>query len=231
MKKSYGLLITFITVTALVLGFLIYRFPYVLDSSDNIAHMVWAVLLLGALLPAAVFRLGNAQALKYGSAWMGIFFVLLVGYSYFEEIEDVGNKLKGNLFPFAATQNNDGSVSVLRAADGHFLVEALVNQVPIQFMVDTGATRIALSMADAKRLGIDVEALSYNEAMHTANGLTFGATVHLKEIKIGTIIVRDVSATVSQNLDTYSLLGMNFLKKLKGFNIEGNRLTLDGVTA
>jgi aspartyl protease family protein len=75
-------------------------------------------------------------------------------------------------------------------------------------------------------LGFDVENLSYSEPMQTANGLAFGAPVRLSEFKIGTIVLTDISASVCQNLSGISLLGMNVLKRLKGFTIEGNRLTL-----
>jgi aspartyl protease family protein len=227
MRKSYILFLSFIGITILLLGFLVWRFPYVLDSSDNLGHLVWAVLLLCALVPGAIFHFGAAPALKYAAAWAGIFLVLLVGYSYFEELDGIAEKVKGNLFPFTPTQNANGSVSFLRANDGHFLIEASVNHVPIQFMVDTGATKIALTMADAKRLGINVESLSFNEPIQTANGLTFSAPIHLEEIRIGTIVVHDISASVTKNLADHSLLGMSFLKKLKGFKIEGNHLTLD----
>jgi len=179
------------------------------------------------LFPPQFIILDLAPALKYGATWVGIFLVLLVGYSYQEELGDVVSKVKGNVMPFSATQHENGSISFMRAKDGHFLIEASVNTIPVQFMVDTGATKIALTIPDAKRLGIDVEALTYNEPMHTANGLTFGASIRLTELKLGSIVVYDVPASVCQNLSEPSLLGMSFLQRLKGFKIEGDQLTLE----
>lgn len=226
MNSKSSFLIGVVLTGIIVLGLLIWRFPYVLSSDDNLAHLIWCLLLLAAFFPAAAHRYGLKQGLIYSSAWLGIFFVILVGYSYRDYFDNFTNKIKTNVFPFNPSQNTDGSVSVLRANDGHFLIEALVNQVPTQFMVDTGASKVALTIADARRLGIDVDQLSYNEPTYTANGLTFGASVQLNEIKVGNIIVHDVSASVCQNLSQPSLLGMSFLKKLKGFKIEGDHLTL-----
>jgi len=227
MKKGFPAVFYLVILGILLLGLLVWRFPYVLSSDDNLAHIIWSVLLLCALIPAAIHHFGSTPALKYGAAWVGIFLVLLVGYSYQEELSAVVGKVKSNVMPFSATQHENGSISFMRAKDGHFLIEAFVNTVPVQFMVDTGATKIALTIPDAKRLGIDVENLTYNEPMHTANGLTFGASIRLAEVKLGSLVLYDVPASVCQNLSEPSLLGMSFLTRLKGFKIEGDQLTLE----
>lgn len=228
MKKNHLLLAILGTGGVLFFGYLLWRFPYVLESSDDLAYFVRYILILCFFLPALFLHYEASQALKYGVGWAGIFLVLLVGYSYHEDLGTVWDRLKSNLLPFSGTQHADGSISFTRAEGGHFLVEALVNDIPIQFMVDTGATRTALTPGDAKRLGFDVESLSYNELIQTANGETFAASVYLGEVKVGAIIIKNLSASVNKNLSGHSLLGMNFLKRLKGFKIEGNRLTLEG---
>lgn len=228
MRKNYTPIIIFGILGVLVLGYLLSRFPHTLNSNDQLAYLIRSVLILCAILPA-IHYFGPAQALKYGAAWAGIFLVLLVGYSYHEEMGGIADKLKSNLLPFHPTQNENGSVSFIRSTDGHFQIEAYANHVPIQFMVDTGASSIALTIPDAKRLGIDVENLSYSEPIHTANGLTFGALIQISELKIGVIVVHDISASVCENLSGLSLLGMNFLKRLKGFKIEGDHLTFEAL--
>lgn len=231
MTKNSKTVFIIVFIGIAMLGLLLWRFPYVLNSDDHLAHIIWCVLLLCALIPGAIHHFGSAPALKYGAIWVGVFLVLLVGYSFHEELGFVADKVRSNVLPFSAVQHENGSVSFIRAKDGHFQIEALVNNIPIQFMVDTGASKIALSKADAKRLGIDVANLSYNEPIQTANGLTFGALIQLAELKIGNIVVHDVSASVTQNLDGLSLLGMSFLKRLKGFKIEGERLTFEAPTS
>lgn len=227
MKKNHIILIALGALGALVLVYLLWRFPHVIESEDGFAYFIRSLLLLGFLIPAALFRQEASQAVKYGAGWVGIFLILFVGYSYHEDLGNVWDRLKGNFVPFSGTENADGSISFTRAEGGHFIVEALVNNVPIQFMVDTGATRIALSLQDAKRLGFDVDNLSFNELIHTANGDTWAASIYLSEFKIGAIVMNDLGASVNKNLAGRSLLGMNFLKKLKGFKFEGNRLTFE----
>jgi aspartyl protease family protein len=227
MKKNHLILIALGALGILFLGYLLWRFPHVMESEDNLAYFIRSLLLLCFLVPSVFLHRNAPQALKYGACWAGIFLVLFVGYSYQEDLSNIWDRLKGNLLPFSGTQHADGSMTFTRAEGGHFLVEALVNDIPIQFMVDTGATRVALSPHDAKRLGFDVDNLSYNELTHTANGDTFAASVHLAEVKIGAIVVKDIGASVNKNLSGHSLLGMNFLKRLKSFRIEGNRLTIE----
>ncbi|MBM3469079.1 MAG: TIGR02281 family clan AA aspartic protease [Alphaproteobacteria bacterium] len=225
-NKSVGLICVGVLIFFLI-GYLISRFPSVLNSHDNIASLVWSIALLCAFIPAGLHYFGMSKALKYAGAWMGIFAVLLIGYSFREEMGIVGNRLKTNILPFSATENKDGSVSFLRSNSGHFHIEALVNNIPIHFMVDTGASKVSLTIADAKRLGIDVDKLAYTVPIQTANGISFGAPVPLSEFKVGPIVIKDCSAFVCQNLSELSLLGMSFLEQLKGFRIEGDRLTLE----
>lgn len=227
MNKKRIAVLAFFIFGFFLIGLLFWKFPYVLESKDNVASVIWSVILLCALIPAGVHHLGSAQALKYAATWMGIILVILVGYSFHEDLSAVGKRLKENLIPSSASLNEDGSVSFRRALNGHFMINASVNQIPIHFMVDTGATQVSLTLSDAKRLGVDIEKLSYTIPLQTANGLVYGAPITIDELKIDTIRVQNISATVSKNLGDHSLLGMSFIKKLKGFKIEGSRLTLE----
>lgn len=230
MKKELKVIYTIVGLGILILGLLVWRFPYVLSSNDNVGQMIFCIALLCALIPAGIHHFGEKPALKYAVTWMGIFAVLLVGYSFHEEWSGVAERVKRNILPTHATSHGDGSVSFMRAKEGSFIIEASVNSIPVSFMVDTGASKVVLTFADAKRLGIDVDALSFNEPMQTANGLSFGSPIRLAEIKVGSLILRDVSGSVSKNLEQPSLLGMSFLKKLKRFKVEGDELILEGRT-
>jgi aspartyl protease family protein len=227
MKKSYVLLSILGTLGLLLLGYLIWRFAYMLHSSESIAHLIYLLVILCASVPYLSSRIGSIQALKYAAAWGGIFMVFLVGFSFKEELYVVGNKIKSNLFPYLPHQTGNEYISFTRAGDGHFYIEALINQIPIQFLVDTGATSTTLTLYDAKRLGFDVDLLVYNRPIQTANGIDFVATVLIKEIKVGDLTLKNIFASVSKNLTQHSLLGMNFLKKIKGFQVKGNHLILE----
>lgn len=123
-----------------------------------------------------------------------------------------------------------GGHQVVLAADtrGHFFVEAVVNGRKITFMVDTGATAVALTEATARRLNIRPSAADYAKARtSTANGVIGVAPVRLDRIKIGPIAVSQVQAMVvpGDALQT-NLLGMSFLKKLRRFEARGDQLLL-----
>jgi aspartyl protease family protein len=86
---------------------------------------------------------------------------------------------------------------------------------------------VVLTAADAERAGIDTQVLSYSSPVTTANGTTTAARVTLDDIAVGKIRRRQMTAMVARpgELDT-SLLGMNFLSTLAGFDIRGDRLVL-----
>ncbi|WP_010297656.1 retropepsin-like aspartic protease family protein [Candidatus Odyssella thessalonicensis] len=226
MTNRRNLMIVLGIIGILFIGWLNWQFPHALTSSDSIADIIWCVVILGALIPSLASQMGASQAAKYATIWGSIFIVFLIGYSFREDLHGVSDRIKSNLFPYAAVQTGNAHISFTKAVDGHFYIEAEINHTPVLFMVDTGATRTTLTLADAKRLGVDVENLSYNEPIHTASGMDFVATTQLTDIKVGDLTLMGISASVSKNLKGHSLLGMNFLKKLKGFTVEGNRLTL-----
>jgi aspartyl protease family protein len=116
---------------------------------------------------------------------------------------------------------------VVRAdGNGHFLVSATVGPRDIEFMVDTGASMVALSPQDAEAIGFFVHQLDYSGKAETANGVARFAPVVIEEIAVGDIVVRNVPAAVVETPMRRSLLGMTFLRKLAGFEVRGDRLIL-----
>ena len=88
------------------------------------------------------------------------------------------------------------------------------------------ARDVLLSQADARRVGIDPWSLSYTQLFRTASGTARGAAVTLPEIVVGMIRVTDVNASVSEGPMDGSLLGMSFLDRLSGYDVNGDTLTL-----
>jgi aspartyl protease family protein len=97
----------------------------------------------------------------------------------------------------------------------------------MMLMVDTGASFVTLTPADAMKIGIEPSKLAYSVPIRTANGLIQAAPVKIKTLSVGSITRHDISALVSPGdaLDQ-SLLGMTFLNTLDGYAISGNRLVL-----
>jgi aspartyl protease family protein len=106
---------------------------------------------------------------------------------------------------------------VLKANDGgHFEVDARVDGRRLMFMVDTGATAIALRESDAARLGFHPTPRDYTIKISTANGVGRAALVQLGMIEVGSIVVRDLPALISpDDALAVNLLGMSFLSRVR----------------
>jgi aspartyl protease family protein len=119
--------------------------------------------------------------------------------------------------------------TVTLRADPHggFQANPIINGHAVKAVVDTGATTVAISDDTARRLGVLPARGDYDVMVSTANGVTGGAQVMLREIKVGDVTVRNVEAIVlpGYGLDT-TLLGMSFLKRLQKFEMSGGTLIL-----
>jgi len=113
------------------------------------------------------------------------------------------------------------ATSIRKAKDGQFWTDARVNTGYVNFLVDTGASIIALTPADARKVGLDPENLDYTATINTASGQTKGAPVVLKFVAVGNVSVRNVRAVIIPQGLTHSLLGMSFLGELQ--RVEASR--------
>jgi len=109
---------------------------------------------------------------------------------------------------------------------GHVLLDAAVNGSPVRFLVDTGATLVALTPGDAASAGFSPGNLVFNVRTSTANGIGRAAAVKLREIRLGQFSAYDVPAVVMENLAT-SLLGQSFLTRLNSYEMRDGLLTLN----
>ena len=117
------------------------------------------------------------------------------------------------------------------AADyrGHFVVHPTVENYRVKMMVDTGASIVALTAADARALGIRNDASTRKTMLSTANGTVVGFRTTLREIRLGDIVVRNVEAVVlPEGALSMSLLGNSFLGKLQGYEVQTGRMVLRG---
>lgn len=110
-------------------------------------------------------------------------------------------------------------------ASGHFFVDADVNGTTIRFLVDTGATVVALSQDDARAAGIYDG--NFSVTVNTANGQTHAAPTTLRSVRLQQLEVLDVPAVVMEQQMPVSLLGMSFLSKLEGYSIRDGVLTME----
>ena len=124
--------------------------------------------------------------------------------------------------------NSRRSVTIQRDARGHFQVDGRVNGRSIDFMVDTGASVIALTEKEARRLGIHPVGNDFTAQVRTANGTVKAAPVTLNAVDIGGLVVRNVQAlVVPGNALGENLLGLSYLTKLKRFEYANGKLVLE----
>jgi aspartyl protease family protein len=108
---------------------------------------------------------------------------------------------------------------------GHVVLDAAVNGAPVLMLVDTGASLVTLTPADARSAGINPASLAFSGHVQTANGTARMAPVTLREIRVGQLSIYDVPAAVLEHLNV-SLLGMSFLSRLQGYEMRDGKLTI-----
>jgi aspartyl protease family protein len=118
------------------------------------------------------------------------------------------------------------SQAIPKASDGHFWADGEVNGRTVRFLVDTGATAVALTPSDAQRLGIEPADLHYAYKVVTAGGQIRAASVRLASITVAGARLENIDALViEKGLDT-SLLGMTYLGRLSRFEATRGALVL-----
>jgi aspartyl protease family protein len=115
---------------------------------------------------------------------------------------------------------------VTKSADGHYWAEANVNGSAVRLLVDTGATDVALTTDDARRLGFDPRQLNYIYRVTTANGQARAARIKLASVSVAGAEVENVDALVIERGLQTSLLGMTYLGRLSQFDATPNALIL-----
>lgn len=128
--------------------------------------------------------------------------------------------------PQSAPQLAANAAQLKRESDGHYWANAEVDGAAVKFMVDTGASTVALTFRDAQRIGLRPETLDFKWSIRTAGGEVKGASVLLESIKIGRVEVKNVEAMILQDQLEQSLLGMTFLRELESYEFRRNNLIL-----
>lgn len=197
------------------------------ESQAGSASLVYNIILAVALLTSLVlgWRGSFSEAIRSALIWFAAFVAIILAYSFRNELTPLADRVSGELNPAAPISRTAGEVVLRRANDGHFYADMSINGTDMRLMADTGASVVALSVADAENAGIDVDQLDFTIRMSTANGTALAARVKLDEVRIGQIVRQDVTAIVSRGL-SQSLLGMNFFSSLSKFQIENDELLL-----
>lgn len=188
-------------------------------TGDDTARLLYLSLLGGAVAlwffaqnRASLGRV-TQQALVWGLIFMGL--VAVFG---------LWGDIRQSVRPMQTVV--EGRITLPRAPDGHYYLDAQVNGAPVRFVVDTGASQVVLSREDAARAGIDTAGLIYAGRARTANGMVRTAPVRLGSVKVGPVRHEGVRAVVNEGDMDQSLLGMTYLQRYSSIEIGGGTLVL-----
>ena len=159
---------------------------------------------------------GDPKTIKVGQTWRGIAVVSVEKDRATVEIDGKRQVLQRGLHYRSTSAAPGGRQSVKLAADsrGHFVADGSINGSHIRFMVDTGASAIALPGADAQRMGIDYRK-GERVTVQTAAGPTVAYAVRLETVRLGAIELHGVDGFVVERGLSIALLGMTFLNRVE----------------
>lgn len=127
--------------------------------------------------------------------------------------------------PRSAVQLTDGAIVLERQFNGHFYIDSEINGSAVNFLIDTGATGVALAPADARNIGIRTDQLDFVIQVSTASGRAMAAPVTIRTLALPGRTFQDVPALVMQSGDQ-SLLGMTVLERFEAIEIRRDQLVL-----
>ncbi|HIC64495.1 MAG: retropepsin-like aspartic protease family protein [Paracoccus sp. (in: a-proteobacteria)] len=187
-------------------------------AADEGMQLAYYILLLVVIGGAMIFELSGrgGRMLRQTILWAVIF----AGASFAAQWWIEGGPAQQQVL-------EGGRVSIPVGRDGHFQLTARLNGTEVRFLVDTGASTIALSRQDARRIGINPDDLAYAGTAMTANGNVKTAPVTIDTLEIGDIVDRNVRAQVIGGNLQGSLLGMSYLRTFARVSFEGDLLILE----
>ncbi|MFN3274466.1 MAG: TIGR02281 family clan AA aspartic protease [Paracoccus sp. (in: a-proteobacteria)] len=187
-------------------------------SGDEVARLGYLTLLLAVIGGAMLFELSGrgGKALRQLMLWL----VLFAGIGIAADWWMTRNAPQQQVF-------DGGRIEVPAGRGGHFHLTARLNGTEVSFVVDTGATSVALAPDDARRIGLDTDRLAYTGIAMTANGQVPTAQVTIRDFAIGDIADRNVRAVVIDGDLSVSLLGMSYLRRFARVSFEGDMLVLE----
>jgi len=228
---------------AALLGWLASEYGENFDWGDDGPRLAYVLLLIALIVSSLALRRARIGfAVKSLLAWAAVGLVIVIGYSYREELKAVWYRAAGELDTSRATpaeprgerradspgdeRGESGAVAIRQSSDGHYYVTARINGADLRLLVDTGATVTVLSKRHAERAGLFPSPGEYTASVRTANGIAKAAPVRLREFEIGDARLEDVPALVMDTPSNTSVLGIGTLQRFKSYEVRNGVLTL-----
>ena len=163
------------------------------------------------------------QQRRIGKIMVGAMWLLLLGLLTLFFNDFLEQQYNPNQQIASVQRNGQQELELQRNKYGHYVASGMINQQPVVFMLDTGASDISIPLKVAQRMGLQPgRAVTYQ----TANGPALNYATQLDSVSLGNITLYNLPASINPNVDHEDvLLGMSFLKHLE-FSQKGNTLTL-----
>lgn len=193
----------------------------------NDIHLGGLYLLMAVMLIAGALigrRAPLARGITSILAFVVIFGAGFIVFSFRDDLHYVAQRLEAEATGKPVQLASD-VIRVPIAVDGHFWIQAEVNGVPVDFLVDSGATMTTIGRKTAALSGVAVSD-GRNQVVRTGNGLIRVATGRAQTVSVGDIERRNVRMFVADG-DELNVLGMNYLSSLKRWSVEGRWLVLE----
>jgi len=214
-------------ILSAILGWAVSMSPGGLDSWDVARALPLSIILILMVMRLAVSTQPLGRVARHLSVFLALGAVLVIGYSYRDDLGTIFGRTMGTVVPGRGTQVAPGMMRFQADDGGQFVVNGTVNGKGVRFLIDTGASGIALSRRDGERLGFDDSKLNYDTPFSTANGMTRGARITLDALQVGPLTAHGVHAWVNEGDLNQSLLGMSYLSTLGRVEIRGDTLILE----
>ena len=179
------------------------------------------LVLLGAAIGGSAIVAGRSnmgKMVQQAAIWVLIFVGVIGAYGLWDDISRNNNPRQAMVA--------QSTIAVPRSFDGHYHLVLTINDTPVEFIVDTGASQVVLSQRDAARAGIDPATLNYTGSARTANGIVRTAPVVLDQVGLEGVVDRRVPAVVNGGAMDVSLLGMTYLGLYDRIEITNDELVL-----
>ena len=203
----------------------------ILAALSALSTPAWAVdVSVVALFPGKAMLVvdkGKPRTLRAGETYAGVTLISSTSDEATVSINGKQQRLHIGEGAYSALSVQSERATVILASDknGHFISSGSINGASVRFLVDTGATMVAMNVDEARRAGVNYLAGERGYSQ-TANGVTPIYRVKLAQVTLGDITLRDIDGVVHENgALPVVLLGMSFLGKLE-MRREGDSLTL-----
>jgi aspartyl protease family protein len=191
---------------------------------SNIIYVIILIVLL--IMGFSNKELSLKKFFEYAGLWIIIALVALILYSYRFEFFEVKDRVLSDLFPSKAINKNHQQLTINVSQDGHYYLSIKIKNLPVRFMIDTGASEVVIDKNLAIKLGYDLKNINYNKVFQTANGETYGASIYFDEVDVSGIKFYNIQGSITDSRLATPLLGMTFLQKFYKYEFYRNKLIL-----